>query len=167
MQDPKHCSASLLQLLLRQLTSPNEPPITRSAAAAYVASFLARAAYVPEPILIDLLQVQTQLLPPIDLCNADTCNIATWSVACPSRWRHLLARTEAQPKQAVYCRCAEAHQVKAALHILIFDSFTNVTLEVCGCMCAEAGRVVPAILPGAGQQGRACCAGGRPPLHTP
>ncbi|CAL8468014.1 g7552 [Coccomyxa elongata] len=55
-KDPKHCSASLVQLLLGQLTSPNTAPITRSAAAAYVASFLARAAMVPEDTLIGALQ---------------------------------------------------------------------------------------------------------------
>ncbi|KAK9901703.1 hypothetical protein WJX75_009400 [Coccomyxa subellipsoidea] len=55
-KDPKHCSVSLVQLLLGQLTSPNVAPITRSAAAAYMASFLARAALVPENVLIEALQ---------------------------------------------------------------------------------------------------------------
>lgn len=62
MQDPKHCSVSLVQLLLGQLTSPNVAPITRSAAAAYMASFLARAALVPENVLIEALQVRPPLL---------------------------------------------------------------------------------------------------------
>jgi hypothetical protein len=62
VQDPKHCSVSLVQLLLGQLTSPNVAPITRSAAAAYMASFLARAALVPENVLIEALQVRPPLL---------------------------------------------------------------------------------------------------------
>lgn len=56
-QGPQQCSASLLALLLRRLTDPNVAPITRSAAAAYLASFLARAAFVPEALLLQTLQV--------------------------------------------------------------------------------------------------------------
>ena len=57
MQGPQQCSASFLQLLLRRLTDPNVALITRSAAAAYLASFLARASFIPEPLLLDTLQV--------------------------------------------------------------------------------------------------------------
>ena len=56
MQGPQQCSASLLQLLLQRLTNPNVAPITRSAAAAYLASFLARASFIPEPLLLQTLQ---------------------------------------------------------------------------------------------------------------
>ena len=49
-------SSSFLQLLLHRLTKPNVAPITRSAAAAYLASFLARASFVPEPLLLQTLQ---------------------------------------------------------------------------------------------------------------
>lgn len=72
VQDPKHCSVSLVQLLLGQLTSPNVAPITRSAAAAYMASFLARAALVPEHILIESLQVRCPCLQNHLLCF-DVC----------------------------------------------------------------------------------------------
>ena len=57
MQGPQQCSASFLELLLQRLTNPNVAPITRSAAAAYLASFLARANFIPEPLLLDSLQV--------------------------------------------------------------------------------------------------------------
>ena len=58
MQGPQECSASFLQLLLQRLTNPNVAPITRSAAAAYLASFLARASFIPEPLLLEMLQVR-------------------------------------------------------------------------------------------------------------
>ena len=56
VQGPQQCSASFLQLLLQRLTNPNVAPITRSAAAAYLASFLARASFIPEPLLLQTLQ---------------------------------------------------------------------------------------------------------------
>lgn len=56
-QDPEACSRSLLALLLARVTSPTVAPITRSAAAAYLASFLARASFVPDAVLVDALQV--------------------------------------------------------------------------------------------------------------
>ena len=59
MQGPQQCSASFLQLLLQRLTDPNVAPITRSAAAAYLASFLARASFIPEPLLLETLQVRS------------------------------------------------------------------------------------------------------------
>lgn len=65
MQGPQQCSASFLQLLLQRLTSPNVAPITRSAAAAYLASFLARASFIPEPLLLQTLQACSR--PPIRL----------------------------------------------------------------------------------------------------
>ena len=57
MQGPQQCSASFLELLLQRLANPNVAPITRSAAAAYLASFLARANFIPEPLLLNSLQV--------------------------------------------------------------------------------------------------------------
>lgn len=81
MQGPQQCSASFLQLLLQRLTNPNVAPITRSAAAAYLASFLARASFIPEPLLLQTLQVR--LLPPVrqgqrryQPCYLATANLA-------------------------------------------------------------------------------------------
>ena len=56
-QEPAACSSAFITLLLARLTSPGVAPITRAAAAAYVASFLARAAYVPDELLVQSLQV--------------------------------------------------------------------------------------------------------------
>lgn len=56
-QEPEACSRSLLALLLARVTNPAAAPITRSAAAAYLASFLARASFVPDAVLVDALQV--------------------------------------------------------------------------------------------------------------
>ena len=41
-QAPEPCCRAFLALLLTRLTDAHQPPITRSACAAYVASFLAR-----------------------------------------------------------------------------------------------------------------------------
>ena len=51
-QDPERCSAAFADLLLGYLADGRVAPIARSAAAAYLASFLARAAFVPDGVLI-------------------------------------------------------------------------------------------------------------------
>lgn len=51
-QDPERCSAAFADLLLGYLADGRVAPIARSAAAAYLASFLARAAFVPDAVLI-------------------------------------------------------------------------------------------------------------------
>ena len=38
------------------MADPRQPDITRSAAAAYIASFLARAAFLPEPLLLEAIE---------------------------------------------------------------------------------------------------------------
>ena len=50
---PSFCSRSLLSLLLNKLADKNQAAIVRSACAAYIGSFLARAAFVPEIIVIE------------------------------------------------------------------------------------------------------------------
>ena len=52
---PEPCCTSFVSLLLHKITDRLQPPITRSAAAAYCGSFLARAGYVPEPLVIEAL----------------------------------------------------------------------------------------------------------------
>lgn len=53
---PESCCREFLNLLLSRLMDKMQPSITRSACAAYIASFLARAAYIPEPLVIESLQ---------------------------------------------------------------------------------------------------------------
>lgn len=53
---PEQCCASLVGLLLARITDRLQPPITRSAAAAYAGSFLARAGFIPEPLVVEALQ---------------------------------------------------------------------------------------------------------------
>lgn len=53
---PVHCSKSLLHMLLSKLGDKNQAPITRSACAAYIGSFLARAAFVPELLVVESFQ---------------------------------------------------------------------------------------------------------------
>ena len=45
---PGDCAASFVELLLGRLLDARQPAITRSACAAYLASFLARAAFIPQ-----------------------------------------------------------------------------------------------------------------------
>lgn len=55
-QSPEHCCRALLHLLLSRLTDKRQPPVARSACAAYAASFLARAAFCPEALVVESLQ---------------------------------------------------------------------------------------------------------------
>ncbi|KAK9817200.1 hypothetical protein WJX72_010975 [[Myrmecia] bisecta] len=55
-QAPEHCSQTFAQLLLERLSDVRQAPITRSACAAYLASFLARARYVPEATVVRALE---------------------------------------------------------------------------------------------------------------
>lgn len=48
----RRCSASYVQCLVNRMTRPEEAAISRSAAAAYVASFLARAAFCPDGLVV-------------------------------------------------------------------------------------------------------------------
>eukprot|EP00204_Picochlorum_oklahomense_P001235 CAMPEP_0118808542 /NCGR_PEP_ID=MMETSP1161-20130426/36035_1 /TAXON_ID=249345 /ORGANISM="Picochlorum oklahomensis, Strain CCMP2329" /LENGTH=754 /DNA_ID=CAMNT_0006737935 /DNA_START=101 /DNA_END=2365 /DNA_ORIENTATION=- len=53
---PVYCSRSLIQVLLNKLADKNQALIVRSACAAYIGSFLARAAFIPEVIVIETFQ---------------------------------------------------------------------------------------------------------------
>ena len=53
---PEQCCGSFVGFLLSRITDRLQPPITRSAAAAYAGSFLARAAFIPEPLVVEALQ---------------------------------------------------------------------------------------------------------------
>lgn len=55
-RSPDHCCRAFLHLLIARLTDKQQPPIARSACAAYAASFLARAAFCPEALVVDSLQ---------------------------------------------------------------------------------------------------------------
>lgn len=55
-REPQRCCISLVRLLLARLSDARQPPITRSACAAYLASFLARSAFVPEALVVEVLQ---------------------------------------------------------------------------------------------------------------
>jgi len=52
---PEQCCSSLVGFLLARITDRLQPPITRSAAAAYAGSFLARAGFIPEPLVVETL----------------------------------------------------------------------------------------------------------------
>lgn len=56
-QEPERCSQQMLALLLARLGDARAAPLTRSAAAAYTGSFLARAAFVPPPLVVTAVQV--------------------------------------------------------------------------------------------------------------
>lgn len=47
-QPPSSCAASFIELLIARLRDARQPPIIRSASSAYLASFLARAAFIPQ-----------------------------------------------------------------------------------------------------------------------
>lgn len=55
VQDPHTAPESLVASLLSLLTNPATMDTTRSAAAAYLASFLARARFVPPGVIVDAL----------------------------------------------------------------------------------------------------------------
>ncbi|KAG2436969.1 hypothetical protein HXX76_006484 [Chlamydomonas incerta] len=56
LSNPSHCSPSFLRLLVSRLRDTRQPPITRAACSAYLASFLARAAFLPESLVVKTLQ---------------------------------------------------------------------------------------------------------------
>ncbi|KAA6429038.1 MAG: hypothetical protein FRX49_01148 [Trebouxia sp. A1-2] len=49
------CASAFVSFLLKRIHDPNRPAITRTACAAYLASFLARAKFLPKPLLIQSL----------------------------------------------------------------------------------------------------------------
>ncbi|GIL51718.1 hypothetical protein Vafri_7665 [Volvox africanus] len=55
-QSPIYCSQSLVRLLLSRLRDARHAPITRTACAAYLASFLARAAFAADALVVKALQ---------------------------------------------------------------------------------------------------------------
>ena len=52
MQSHPGCAATFVTFLFRRIHDPNRPAITRTACAAYLASFLARAKFLPKHLLI-------------------------------------------------------------------------------------------------------------------
>eukprot|EP00879_Flechtneria_rotunda_P027592 GHRR01029563.1.p1 GENE.GHRR01029563.1~~GHRR01029563.1.p1 ORF type:complete len:775 (+),score=300.41 GHRR01029563.1:409-2733(+) len=59
LKDPERCCSSFTACLLSHIRSPQQPPITRSGAAAFLASFLARCALAPKRLVLDVLQKLT------------------------------------------------------------------------------------------------------------
>jgi len=55
-REPHRCCASLVRVLLSRLASSQTAAITRAACAAYLASFLARSAFVSESLVVNVLQ---------------------------------------------------------------------------------------------------------------
>jgi RNA polymerase I-specific transcription initiation factor RRN3 len=54
LKDPQRCCSSFSACLMSLLRDPRQPPITRSACAAYLASFLARCALAPKDLVLDV-----------------------------------------------------------------------------------------------------------------
>ena len=62
------CTAGLIDLLLKRIHDPNRPAITRTATAAYLSSFLARAKFVQKPLLVKSLLSMAQWC--VNYCKA-------------------------------------------------------------------------------------------------
>jgi RNA polymerase I-specific transcription initiation factor RRN3 len=59
VQDPGRCCSSFSACLMSMLRDSSQPAITRCACAAYLASFLARCAVAPKPLVVDVLHKLT------------------------------------------------------------------------------------------------------------
>lgn len=59
VQDPDRCCSSFSACLMSILRDSSQPPITRCACAAYLASFLARCALAPKALVVDVLHKLT------------------------------------------------------------------------------------------------------------
>ena len=57
-QDPEACSQDLLSSLVARLQDVRQPPVLRATCAAYAASFLARASFIPDALVVQALQVR-------------------------------------------------------------------------------------------------------------
>jgi RNA polymerase I-specific transcription initiation factor RRN3 len=60
LQSLSNCASAFVSFLLKRIHDPNRPAITRTACAAYLASFLARAKFLPKPLLIQSLLSMAQ-----------------------------------------------------------------------------------------------------------
>ncbi|KAF6257096.1 RNA polymerase I-specific transcription initiation factor RRN3-domain-containing protein [Scenedesmus sp. NREL 46B-D3] len=56
LKDPVRCCSSFSACLVSLLRDARQPPITRSACAAYLASFLARCALAPKELVVDVMR---------------------------------------------------------------------------------------------------------------
>ena len=56
-QDPATCSEELLTGLVARLQDGRQPAVLRATCAAYAASFLARASFIPDALVVQALQV--------------------------------------------------------------------------------------------------------------
>lgn len=54
-QNQTSCADAFISFLLKRIRDPNRPAITRTACAAYLASFLARAKFLGKPLLVQSL----------------------------------------------------------------------------------------------------------------
>ena len=57
LQDPATCSEELLSALVARLQDGRQPAVLRATCAAYAASFLARASFIPDALVVQALQV--------------------------------------------------------------------------------------------------------------
>ena len=61
LQDPAQAGRAFVDLLMARMTTASCPVATRTASAAYLASFLARAGFLPVPLLSRAIQVGSSL----------------------------------------------------------------------------------------------------------
>lgn len=55
MQNQTSCANAFVSFLIKRIRDPSRPAITRTACAAYLASFLARAKFLAKPLLVQAL----------------------------------------------------------------------------------------------------------------
>ncbi|GIL92468.1 hypothetical protein Vretimale_19352 [Volvox reticuliferus] len=87
IQSPVYCSQSLVRLLLARLRDARHAPITRTACAAYLASFLARAAFAADTLVVKALQDMATFC--VDYCKSQggglTVTKSTENLSAPAR----------------------------------------------------------------------------------
>ena len=76
-QEPAACSHDLLTALVARLQDVRQPPVLRATCAAYAASFLARASFIPNALVVQALQVRKLPLSFAENSNSDVIILST------------------------------------------------------------------------------------------
>ncbi|GFR40492.1 hypothetical protein Agub_g1060 [Astrephomene gubernaculifera] len=130
MHNPTVCPASLIRLLLLRLRDARQPPITRAACAAYLASFLARAAFLSESLVVKTLQELAAFC--VNYCNSQTGSFGAASSAASAGPSEL---SESMPYAGLSSEgeisMTQRHQVlyaavQAVLYVLCYHMHTIV-----------------------------------------
>ncbi|GLC47104.1 hypothetical protein PLESTF_001444200 [Pleodorina starrii] len=139
IHNPNQCSQSLIRLLQTRLRDSRQAPITRTACAAYLASFLARAAFVPDAVVVKALQDLASFC--MDYCKSQAAALSGSSSAGNLAAAAVAATGSATDSAALIAMSTEAANAQTQRHQVFYAAVQAVLYVLCYHMQTLVGEL--------------------------